>query len=154
MNTQKSTSHQKSFLNNFASGSWIVIFSGIIYIISLFLVWVTNGFLISKGVSFLAVRTSFASGMPQLNLITLLTVIGCILLSILILNGKKSTKFKRLSITQIILSFLGVLPFILLPFELKTWTPPGHIEFGAWLAIAAALGICFGALWNFLKIRK
>lgn len=155
MNTQiEYTENEKKSLNNLNTGNWIVILSGALYVISLFLVWTTNGFFINKGIAFLQIRTSFASGMPQLNLITLLAVLGCIFLCIPFLNGKNSKKLRSLSITQIILSILGVLPFILFPFELKTWSPPGNIEYGAWLAMAAALGVLIGAILSFIKIRK
>ena len=155
MNTQiNHTENEKTSLNNLNTGNWIVILSGALYVISLFLDWTTNGFFIVKGYAFLEIRTSFASGMPQLNLITLLTVLGCIFLCIPFLKGKNSAKLKRLSITQIILSVLGISLFILLPFELKTWTPPANIGFGAWLAMAAALGVLTGAILSFIKIRN
>lgn len=155
MSTQKSNEQKvKPSLSNLSVGNWIVIIFSILFIISLFQVWAsTGGFLQTKGIGFLEIRTSFASGLPQLNLISLLTTIGCILLCIPFVSGKWVAKFKIFSISMITLAFIGMLPFILLPFELKTWTPSGSIEFGAWLAIAATLGIFIGSILNFVKVK-
>jgi len=62
---------------------------------------------------------------------------------------EKHGKGKIVPITRIILAVLGLLPFGLLPFELRTWMPEGQLELGGWLAIFAAFGLLIGAVLSF-----
>lgn len=140
---------------NLAIGIWIIFISGCLFIVSLFLEWASvPGFLVFKGISFMQIDTSLSSGLPQLNLITLVTTITCMLLCLPFMKGQNARGYRNTSISQIILSILGILPFILLPFEIKTWLPSGTVEFGGWLAIVSVFGLLIGAIVHFTKIRQ
>lgn|GEM_PF-5841528 len=95
---------------------------------------------------------SDTSGLPNLNFITLITTIGCMLLCLLFLKRRYRRNYRNISIGMIILAILGILPFILFLFELKSWTPSGKVEFGGWLAIVSVFGILIGAILNYIKI--
>lgn len=140
---------------NLTTGIWIVFISGALFIISLFLDW-TGGFIVSKGISFMmdVGGTSTTSGLPQLYFITFITTIGCLLLCFQFLKRRYGRNYRSISIGLIILSILGILPFILLPFELKTWINAGAVKFGGWLAIFSVFGLLIGSIMNFIKIRQ
>jgi hypothetical protein len=153
MKTETANEQQgKPSLGNLTTGNWIIIVAGYLFIVSLFLPWAsTGGFfkLVQKGIGFMR----FSSGLPRLNILTLLAAIGCILLCIPFQKRQNRAKYKVIPVIQIILSILGLLPFILLPLQLKKWEPPGQIEIGGWLAIVAALGLLIGAILTLTEIR-
>lgn len=147
--------NRKVLFNNLTAGNYIIIISGFLFIVSLFLDWASaGGFLFSKGIAFMKLKRSISSGLPKINIFTLFTVIGCVLLCFVSLKEQKRINYKVISIVQIVLSIFGLLPFILLPFELKTWIPPGHIEIGGWLAIVATFGVLGGAILTLIEISS
>lgn len=160
MKTQMTNEQQvKPSLSNLTTGNWIIIIAGCLFIVSLFLDWASaGGFLISKGITFMSnsFKISISSGLPNLFLFTLLAAIGCILLCLpfLFLKGQNRANYKFIPIIQIILSILGLLPFILLPFELKTWLPSGQVEIGGWLALLTTFGLLIGAILTLTEIRQ
>lgn len=140
-------------LQNLTTGNRITIISGCLFIFSLFLDWASaGGFLYSRGFGFLTISKSKASGLPELFFLTFLAAVGCILLSIPLL--KKLGKGKSLPTARVILAAIGLLPFGLLPFELRTWMPYGQLEFGGWLALFAALGLLIGAILIFNETQQ
>lgn len=145
--------HINKRVQSITTGNRITIISGCLFIFSLFLNWASaGGFLYSKGFGFLTVSKSKASGLPELFFLTLLAAIGCILLSVPLL--KKLGKDKAMPIARVVLAILGLLPFGLLPFELRTWMPYGQLEFGGWIALLAALGLLMGAILTFNETQQ
>lgn len=141
----------KPSLGNLTAGNWIIIVAGFLFIVSLFLPWASaGGILVKKGIGFMR----FSSGLPRLNFFTLLAAISCILLCIPFQKRQNRAKYKVIPIIQIILSILGLLPFILLPFQLKKWVPSGQVEIGGWLAIVTAFGLLIGAILTLTEIRQ
>jgi hypothetical protein len=142
-------------LSNLTVGNWVIVVSGCLFLVSLFLDWASaGGFIIQKGMSFMELGTSKSSGLPELNLFTCLAAIGCILLCLPFLKGQNRANKTVIPIVQLVLSIIGLLPFILLPFELKTWLPYGHVEIGGWLAIVAAFGLLIGAILTLTETRR
>ena len=138
----------------FTSGNWIVLIFGAMFIVSLFLPWTNTGGFVQGGITLMKIRISRVSGMPMLYIITLLTTISCILLCLPFLKDHNTLKYRYISISQIILSFLGILVFAMLPFEFKTWIPYVTKLFGFWLAIFSLFGVFIGSIMNFIKIRQ
>jgi len=138
---------------NLNAGIWVVLISSALFIVSLFLYWSSCSFIVDKGLFFMELGgKSDTSGLPNLNFITLITTIGCMLLCLLFLKRRYRRNYRNISIGMIILAILGILPFILFLFELKSWTPSGKVEFGGWLAIVSVFGILIGAILNYIKI--
>lgn len=141
-------------LGNLIAGNWLTIVAGCVYIVSLFLDWASaGGWLYSKGTVFL-VGISNASGLPGLQIVTLLAAVGCILLCVPFLRRQWQGIARVAAMIQVVLSFLGLLPFVLLPFELETWIPKGELLFGGWLGLLAAFGLLIGAIWTLVEARQ
>jgi hypothetical protein len=138
----------------FTTGNWIVIISGAMFIVSLFLPWTNTGGFVNGGISLMKIRISRVSGMPMLYIISLFTTISCMLLCFLFLKKHNTSKYKNISISQIILSILGIMIFALFPFEFSTWRPYVIKLFGFWLAIVSLLGVFIGVIVNFVKIGQ
>lgn len=133
---------------NLTTGNWITIIAGCVFIVSLFLDWASaGGFMSTTGIGFIVTLKSYASGLYEPFFLALLAAIGCSLLSIPVV--KKRGKGNIIPITRIVLAVLGLLPFGLLPSELRTWMPEGQLELGGWLAILSAFGLLIGAVLSF-----
>jgi len=149
---------RKPSLSNLTAGNWITVIAGCLFIVSLFLDWTSApGFLfaiVHKGIAFMKFGRGTASGLPYLYFFTLLAAIGCICLCLPFLKQQNRGNYKVIPIIQIFLSVLGLLPFVLLRLELKTWRPVGQIEIGGRLAIVAAVGLLIGAIVTWTEIRQ
>jgi uncharacterized membrane protein (UPF0136 family) len=137
-------------------GFKIIIISALLYIITLFFTWVgQKGFIgvYRTGISFMHIVISHSSGLPFFFLVTLISAILCIVLCIPFFKLQNIENKKSIPIILIVLSSIGVLPYLLLPFELREWSPPGQFLFGGWLSLLCAIGILIGAIRAFIQVK-
>ena len=147
-------SNGKNFsLDNLTEANKRLLIFAVVALISFFLPWIAmRGFFtsISSGLYLFTSLISRASGLPLfLVLLTPISALVVIILYLPKLLGKRQ-KDEKLARNQMIIQFvlivLGFLPFILIPFEMKTWSG-GEVKtsYGLWIAIIAQIGMLFYA---------
>jgi len=147
-------SNDKRFsLDNLTEANQRLLICAVVALISFFLPWIAmRGFFtsISSGLYLFTSLISRASGLPLfLVLLTPISALVVIILYLPKLLGKRQ-KDEKLARNQMIIQFvlivLGFLPFILIPFEMKTWSG-GEVKtsYGLWIAIIAQIGMLFYA---------
>ncbi|MCJ7568551.1 MAG: hypothetical protein MUO58_13520 [Anaerolineales bacterium] len=144
---------KKISLDNLSEANFRLVISAAASLIGFFLPWIVmRGFLSSTnlGVSLISPFISRASGFP-LGLVLLTPISALVVLYLYLpkLLGKrqKDEKLTRNQmILQIVMIVIGFIPFILIPFEIKTWSG-GVVKtsYGLWLAILAQIGMLFYA---------
>jgi len=144
---------KKFTLDNLTEANQRLLISAVVALISFFLPWIAmRGFFtsISSGLYLFTSLISRASGLPLfLVLLTPISALVVIFLNLPKLLGKRQ-KDEKLARNQMIIQFvlivLGFLPFILIPFEMKTWSG-GEVKtsYGLWIAIIAQIGMLFYA---------
>ncbi|MGB2895044.1 MAG: hypothetical protein WBB65_02625 [Anaerolineales bacterium] len=144
---------KKFSLDNLTDANrWLVI-SAVASLICFFLPWIVmRGFFNStaSGLYLFTSLISRASGLPLgLVLLTPISALVALILNLPKLLGKrqKDEKLPRNQmIIMIVMIAVGFLPFILIPFEMKTWSG-GEVKtgYGLWIAIIAQIGMLFYA---------
>ena len=144
---------KKISLDNLSEANFRLVICAVASLVSFFLPWIVmRGFLTSIGSGFY-LFTSIISAASDLPLfLVLLTPISALAVLYLYLpkflgNRQKEEKLTRNQmIVQFVLIIVGFLPFILMPFEMKTWSG-GEVKtsYGLWLAIIAQIGMLFYA---------
>ncbi len=129
----------------------LILFSAVVFVVSLFFDWATaGGWLVSGGLSFLPLIVSKASGLPNSFLPTLIAAIACAALTLPVVPVPPSwLNSGKIPLVMVILAVLGLLPFLLLPYELSTWSPHGQLLFGGWLGFFSALSLLIGTIWSY-----
>jgi len=144
---------KKFSLDNLTEANQRLLIAAVAALISFFLPWIAmRGFLtsISSGLYLFTSLISRASGLPLfLVLLTPISALVVIFLYLPKLLGKrqKDEKLPRNQmIIMIVMIAVGFLPFILIPFEMKTWSG-GEVKtsYGLWIAIIAQIGMLFYA---------
>jgi hypothetical protein len=137
---------------------WFTALCSVVTLLSFFfLSWSSlRGFLsiISTGYGLASSGISRASGLPLSLLFAIpAAAFGCILLCLPFLKAGDRTS-PLVPIAQIVLVILGLLSFILLPFEFRTWSGGKVVaEFGLWLAAVAMIGALIGGFTSLSRVR-
>lgn len=144
---------KKFSLDNLTEANQRLLISAVFALVSFFLPWIAmRGFFtsISSGLYLFTSLVSRASGLPLfLVLLTPISALVVLFLYLPKLQGKRQ-KDEKLTRNQMIIQFVlivvGFLPFILIPFEMKTWSG-GEVKtsYGLWIAIIAQIGMLFYA---------
>ncbi len=144
---------KKFSLDNLTEANQRLLIFAVVALISFFLPWIAmRGFFtsISSGLYLFTSLISRASGLPLfLVLLTPISALVVIFLYLPKLLGKRQ-KDKKLPRNQMIIMIVmiavGFLPFILIPFEMKTWSG-GEVKtgYGLWIAVLAQIGMLFYA---------
>ena len=149
MSDQSPPSGKKAQFSNLSAGNQLVVFSGLLFIISLMFAWTQNKYgliLTTMGYGYIDFYIS-RSGWPNLIPVSLLAAVGCILLCIPFLKPvdmNKKKKYLMFVSIQIVLSVLGLLAILILWFiQLPTFN--GRFMFGAWLGVISMVGLIYGA---------
>ncbi len=144
---------KKISLDNLTDANFRILITALVSLISFFLPWIAmRGFFtsISSGLYLFTSLISRASGLPLfLVLLTPISALVVLFLYLPKLLGKRQ-KEEKLTRNQMIVQFVmlvaGSLPFILIPYEMKTWSG-GVVKtsYGLWIAIIAQIGMLFYA---------
>ena len=144
---------KKFSLDNLTEANQRLLISAVAALISFFLPWIAmRGFFtsISSGLYLFTSLISRASGLPLfLVLLTPISALVVIFLYLPKLMGQRQQD-QKLTRNQMIIQFVmiivGFLPFILIPFEMKTWSG-GVVKtsYGLWIAILAQVCMLFYA---------
>ena len=100
-----------------------------------------------------ASHKSAASGLPlQVFFLTPVAALVCLVLALI--HWKRDPP-KGVSIIQIVLGVVGLLPFLMLVWEFKSWTGvTATLHYiGFHTAVLGMLGVVTGAVWKLVKAK-
>lgn len=149
MSDQPSPQKNRVQLSNLSVGNVLVIFSGLLFFVSLFFNWTEYDYgmvITSKGYEYIDFYVS-KSGWPNLVPLSLMAAIGCILLCIPFLKPLDMDRIKEYLIfvnVQIALSILGIHGILIL-WSIQLPSFKGRFLFGAWLGLISMAGQIYGS---------
>jgi hypothetical protein len=155
-----------SIIKNLSLGNKIIVISSIVAIIFYFFPWLAT---VTPGGITLQMESGLEIALPGINkelgismfnlslqvvFATLIAAIFCLILCLTYLIKGRSTK-KIVPITQFILSLIGLLPFIILMFEVRNWTGVTVVSsYFFWITILAMIGILIGSILSYIEINR
>lgn len=157
MDIPEPQAHSRKFsFDNLTKGNWVTLIAVVLFVISLFLPWVTrNSYMVSSSFSLTEAISGNISNMTEnvkpfsidywgldliefistgpsfvnITLITLITTVLCFLLTIPYLFSQRTGLRMGLGITQLILSMVGWVPFFFTPTILQFFASYNRTEF-------------------------
>ena len=147
---------------NLSFRNWIIISSCLIAIVLFFLPWFAELRLgipkfYDSGLK-LALSATSTSGIPfSVFFATLIAPIICLISSMMYLKQAENVN-KYITLVQIVLGVIGIVPFVLFIYMLKHAARRGNLQiylsYSFWITILAMIGIVIGALLSYIEIKR
>jgi hypothetical protein len=134
----------------------LILVGSIVVLVCFFLPWESDIMDLlygpQAGLNFATVATSHTSGLPGLTYF-IVPISALVCLALLGIHIFSQLEIKNRDLILLIITIIGILPFIQFIIELGTWTAQYTLRYGLYLTVIGLLLSLSGAVINVLKKR-